>query len=64
MSCVPGTHELRELLQGSRLSYGAGLALNVASIARVELNYCWLLYAKRGDRVQPGVQFGIAAEAL
>uniref|UniRef100_A0A2P2HZM2 Sorting and assembly machinery component 50 homolog A-like n=1 Tax=Hirondellea gigas TaxID=1518452 RepID=A0A2P2HZM2_9CRUS len=56
--------KLATLVRDMRLSYGAGIALNVAGLARVELNYCLPLLSKRGDKLQHGVQFGIAADVL
>ena len=47
-----------------RLSYGVGLALNLAGIARVELNYAIPLFLQRGDRPALGLQFGVSAKFL
>lgn len=56
--------QLSTVVRDMRLSYGVGLAVNVAGLARVEVNYCLPLLHRRGDRLQPGMQFGIAADAL
>jgi len=52
------------LTQDFRLSYGLGLAVKLGAIARVELNYCIPVKASRGDKVNPGIQFGIGVNFL
>jgi len=52
------------LTQNFRLSYGLGLAIKVGGIARVELNYCIPVKASRGDKVSPGLQFGVGVNFL
>lgn len=54
----------RLLLNDTRLTYGLGLALNLANMARVELNYCVPLHYSKGDRIHQGIQFGISADVL
>ena len=55
---------METLIKDMRLSYGAGLAMNLGDIARVELNYCIPLLLQRGDRPNHGLQFGLAATFL
>lgn len=55
---------LRTLVRDMRLSYGAGLAMNLGGLARVELNYCIPLMVQRGDRPSHGLQFGVATNFL
>ena len=55
---------VEELLQNFRLSYGLGLALQLGGIARIELNYCVPVKAQRGDKIAPGLQFGIGFRFL
>ncbi|KAK3881476.1 hypothetical protein Pcinc_014077 [Petrolisthes cinctipes] len=55
---------LRTLVRDMRLSYGAGLAMNLGGFARVELNYCIPLLVQRGDRPSHGLQFGVATDFL
>jgi len=52
------------LTQDFRLSYGLGLAVKLGGIARIELNYCIPVKASRGDKVNPGLQFGIGVNFL
>ena len=40
----------RQLVAGTRVSAGMGLALNLGGVARVELNYCLPLKAQASDR--------------
>lgn len=47
-----------------RLSYGAGLAMNLGGFARVELNYCIPLLLQKGDRPYNGLQFGVSTSFL
>lgn len=58
-------HEnLALLLDGMRLSCGAGIVLRVGQIARFELNYCVPILSQRNDKLNPGLQFGIGMEFL
>ncbi|KAK2712960.1 sorting and assembly machinery component 50 homolog isoform X2 [Artemia franciscana] len=52
------------LAENFRLSYGIGIALKLAEVARVELNYCWPRRVMKGDRPNPGLQFGIGLHFL
>jgi len=56
--------DIDKLTQDFRLSYGLGLAVKLGGIARVELNYCIPVKASRGDRVNPGLQFGVGVNFL
>jgi len=56
--------DLDNITQGTRLSYGVGIAVRLAWMARVELNYCIPLKFERGDKVYPGLQFGIGVNFL
>jgi len=56
--------DLDLLAQDFRLSYGLGLAVKLGGIARIELNYCIPVKAARGDKVAPGLQFGIGVNFL
>lgn len=38
------------LAENIRLSYGAGIVLRLGGIARLEVNYCVPLWARKGDR--------------
>ncbi|KAL4712167.1 hypothetical protein ACJJTC_011028 [Scirpophaga incertulas] len=53
-----------ESLSNVRVSIGAGLALRLGRVARLELNYCVPLKATRDDVKSPGVQFGVGAHFL
>ncbi|XP_060808973.1 sorting and assembly machinery component 50 homolog [Amyelois transitella] len=53
-----------EALSLYRLSCGAGVALRVGRVARLELNYCVPLAARAGDRAAPGLQLGLGAHLL
>ncbi|XP_076057434.1 sorting and assembly machinery component 50 homolog A isoform X2 [Oratosquilla oratoria] len=55
---------LETLVRDMRLSYGAGLAMNLGGFARVELNYCIPFLLQRGDRPNHGLQFGVAVNFL
>ena len=55
---------LDDLSKNVRLSYGAGLAFKLGGVARVELNYCIPVRAERGDKVAPGIQFGLGVNFL
>nr|CAD7439469.1 unnamed protein product [Timema bartmani]CAD7452392.1 unnamed protein product [Timema tahoe] len=57
-------HNVKELTQGIRSSYGFGVALRLGSMARVELNYCVPLLVQKGDLASPGIQFGIGVNFL
>ncbi|XP_018012367.1 sorting and assembly machinery component 50 homolog A [Hyalella azteca] len=48
----------------ARMSLGAGVAVNVGGVARVELNYCVPVRHRPWDKTQPGLQLGIAADVL
>jgi len=56
--------DLDMLAQDFRLSYGLGLAVKLGGIARIELNYCIPVRASRGDKVNPGLQFGVGVNFL
>jgi len=56
--------DLDMLAQDFRLSYGLGLAVKLGGIARIELNYCIPVKASRGDKVTPGLQFGVGVNFL
>jgi len=56
--------DLDLLAQDFRLSYGLGLAVKLGGIARIELNYCIPVKASRGDKVNPGLQFGVGVNFL
>ncbi|XP_023342302.1 sorting and assembly machinery component 50 homolog A [Eurytemora carolleeae] len=43
---------------------GLGLAVKLGGIARIELNYCIPIKASRGDKVTPGLQFGVGVNFL
>lgn len=47
-----------------RASYGAGIAIRLGQIARVEINYCWPYKFCKGDRLAPGVQLGLGVDFL
>uniref|UniRef100_A0A8C7MHB9 Sorting and assembly machinery component 50 homolog, like n=1 Tax=Oncorhynchus kisutch TaxID=8019 RepID=A0A8C7MHB9_ONCKI len=47
-----------------RWSYGAGIVLRLANIARLELNYCIPMGVQSGDRICDGVQFGAGIRFL
>ena len=49
-------------IQNIRASCGIGLVLRLGTFGRAELNYCVPLRCKNGDRVQPGLQFGIGVD--
>nr|CAD7427860.1 unnamed protein product [Timema monikensis] len=57
-------HNVKELTQGIRSSYGFGVALRLGTMARVELNYCVPLLVQKGDLASPGIQFGIGVNFL
>jgi len=52
------------ITQDFRFSYGLGLAIKLGGIARIELNYCIPVKASRGDKVNPGLQFGVGVKFL
>jgi len=56
--------DIDALTQNFRLSYGLGLAVKLGGIARVELNYCIPVKSSRGDKVNPGLQFGVGVNFL
>lgn len=47
-----------------RCGAGCGLVARVGGAARLELNYCVPLRARRGDCTAPGLQFGLGAHFL
>ena len=51
-------------IRNFRLSYGAGLAIRLGGIARIELNYCVPIRAQAGDKVAPGLQLGVGVSFL
>ncbi|KAF2348653.1 Bacterial surface antigen (D15), partial [Trinorchestia longiramus] len=59
-----GADDSHDPAQAVRMSLGAGLALNLAGMARVELNYCVPVKHQSWDKPQPGLQFGVAADIL
>lgn len=58
------TNLAEELSSNVRLSYGLGLAFKLGGVARIELNYCIPVRAVTGDKISPGVQFGIGVNFL
>lgn len=58
------TNSLRGLGSGLRWSYGLGLVLYLGGLARLELNYVIPMRAQKGDKVNPGLQFGIGMSFL
>lgn len=52
------------LAENIRLSYGAGIVLRLGGIARLEVNYCVPLWARKGDSVNPGLQIGVGIRFL
>uniref|UniRef100_A0A8D9F6C9 Sorting and assembly machinery component 50 homolog n=1 Tax=Cacopsylla melanoneura TaxID=428564 RepID=A0A8D9F6C9_9HEMI len=48
----------RRMGEQLRISYGIGLAIRFAGLARVEINYCIPYSYQRDDSVVPGMQFG------
>lgn len=50
--------------QTMRWSYGGGLVLYFAEVARLELNYVVPMGVQKGDKVNPGLQFGIGINFL
>ncbi|XP_037300533.1 sorting and assembly machinery component 50 homolog [Manduca sexta] len=53
-----------ESLRAARVSCGAGAALRLGRVARVELNYVWPLRARHGDARAHGLQLGVGAHFL
>ncbi|XP_063372424.1 sorting and assembly machinery component 50 homolog A isoform X2 [Cydia amplana] len=53
-----------EALSAVRVSCGAGVALRLGRVARLELNYCAPILARSGDIAQPGISFGVGADFL
>jgi len=47
------------LFNNTRLSCGFGVAYNLMKAARVELNFCYPISAKKSDKTSDGLQFGI-----
>nr|CAD7576613.1 unnamed protein product [Timema californicum] len=45
-------------------AYGAGVAIRLGQMARVEFNYCIPVSIRKGDVSYPGLQFGIGLEYL
>nr|CAD7393204.1 unnamed protein product [Timema cristinae] len=45
-------------------AYGAGVAIKLGQMARVEFNYCIPVSLRKGDVSCPGLQFGIGLEYL
>ncbi|KAI5734277.1 hypothetical protein M8J77_004638 [Diaphorina citri] len=58
MSASEITSKWRKLGEELRISYGIGLAIRFAGLARVEINYCFPYSYQRDDSVVPGMQFG------
>ncbi|XP_047513632.1 sorting and assembly machinery component 50 homolog A [Pieris napi] len=58
------TQAIIESLSSVRVSCGAGVALRLGRVARVELNYCFPLRAAAGDAPAPGIQLGVSAHFL
>ncbi|RZF43409.1 hypothetical protein LSTR_LSTR001670 [Laodelphax striatellus] len=54
-------HEFRE---STRLAYGAGLAIRLGQLARVEINYVIPVLFDKSDGINRGVQFGIGVHFL
>ncbi|GIY52267.1 sorting and assembly machinery component 50 homolog A [Caerostris darwini] len=57
-------HNGTVLLSRLRWSCGLGIVLNLASIARFELNYVFPLSSEPGDKSKEGLQFGIGVNFL
>lgn len=55
--------ELQQLVSNYRSSLGAGLAVRVGSVARIELNYVYPVRALPGDvAAPPGIQLGLGIQ--
>ncbi|XP_015907434.2 sorting and assembly machinery component 50 homolog A [Parasteatoda tepidariorum] len=57
-------HNTMVLLSGLRWSCGMGLAVSLAGIAKLEINYTVPLSSQHGDRLNGGLQFGIGFNFL
>ncbi|XP_012940018.1 sorting and assembly machinery component 50 homolog A [Aplysia californica] len=55
---------VRGLGETMRWSYGMGLVLYLGGMARLELNYVIPMRVQKGDKVNPGLQFGIGINFL
>ncbi|XP_073965278.1 sorting and assembly machinery component 50 homolog [Choristoneura fumiferana] len=53
-----------EALSLVRVSCGAGVALRLGRVARLELNYALPLVARKGDQPAPGLSFGVGGHFL
>ncbi|XP_028034929.1 sorting and assembly machinery component 50 homolog A [Bombyx mandarina] len=53
-----------EWANSARVSCGAGVALRLGSVARLELNYCAPLKARTNDCTAHGLQFGLGVHFL
>ncbi|EEB19878.1 sorting and assembly machinery sam50 protein, putative [Pediculus humanus corporis] len=58
------TEDVKNILDGYRLSYGCGLALRLGQLARVEFNYVIPLKAQDADVTAEGFQFGVGLQFL
>ncbi|MBO8666458.1 BamA/TamA family outer membrane protein, partial [Staphylococcus aureus] len=45
------TKDIRGLINNVRLSYGAGLALNINNLMRLEINYCLPVFYSNNDSI-------------
>ncbi|XP_076336491.1 sorting and assembly machinery component 50 homolog A isoform X2 [Tachypleus tridentatus] len=52
------------LLTNLRVACGAGIVLSVGHVARFELNYCVPVKYQPGDKLNPGLQFGVGVTFL
>lgn len=57
-------HQLKQLGENFRWSYGAGILLRIGRVARFELNYCVPKSAQATDSIVSGVQFGVGVNFL
>lgn len=62
--CGGGGDALWAALGEARVACGAGVALRLGRVARLELNYCVPLRAAPHDVRAPGLQFGVGAHFL
>ncbi|XP_075209779.1 sorting and assembly machinery component 50 homolog [Lycorma delicatula] len=55
---------LQEIKATTRMAYGAGIAMRIGQMARIELNYVIPVYFQETDSTSKGVQFGIGLHFL
>ena len=59
-----GSYDFADMVINLLTAKSSELSILLNCIPRIELNYCIPVKAQRGDRMAPGLQFGIGVDFL